>query len=71
MDRRFDVIVERDQDGWYLASVPLLDGCHTQARSLDELIERVREAIGLCLEVNDSPPEELEFVGVHRVRVPA
>lgn len=41
----FSVIVERDEDGYYVASVPELPGCHTQARSLDKLMERVREAI--------------------------
>ena len=47
----FDVVVERDQDGLYVASVPALRGCHTQAASLDELMERIRETIELCLEV--------------------
>jgi len=51
MTRVFDVVVERDEEGIYVASVPALPGCHTQARSLDELMERVREAIALCLEV--------------------
>jgi predicted RNase H-like HicB family nuclease len=45
----FSVIVERDKEGYYVASVPELRGCHTQARSLDKLLERVREAIELCL----------------------
>ena len=49
--REFIVIVERDAEGYYVASVPELPGCHTQARSLDKLIVRIREAIELCLEV--------------------
>ena len=49
--REFSVIVERDKDGYYVASVPELRGCHTQARSLDKLMDRVREAIELCLDV--------------------
>jgi len=69
MIREFDVVVERDEDGYYVASVPALRGCHTQARSLDELVSRVREAIELCLEVEGEPPEGLQFVGVQRVRV--
>jgi predicted RNase H-like HicB family nuclease len=51
MTREFSVIVERDEEGWYIASVPELTGCHTQAKSLDKLLERIREAISLCLEV--------------------
>lgn len=65
----FDVVIERDAEGFYVASVPALAGCHTQAKSLDELMERVREAIALCLEVEGPAPESLEFVGVQRVRV--
>lgn len=71
MVRDFDVIVERDADGYYVASVPALHGCHTQARSLDELMERIRESIALCLEVQGEPPESLDFIGVQRVRVSA
>lgn len=42
MSREFDVVVERDSEGYYVATVPALDGCYTQAKSLDELLERVR-----------------------------
>ena len=48
---KFSIIIERDEEGWYVASVPELSGCHTQAKSLDILMERIREAIKLCLEV--------------------
>ena len=71
MAREFSVVIERDEDGYYVASVPTLPGCHTQAKSLDELTERVREAIALCLEVQAEDGGDLEFVGVQRVRVPA
>ena len=67
--REFSVIVERDEEGYYVASVPELPGCHTQARSLDKLIERIREAIQLCLEVEDDGRATTEFVGVQRVMV--
>jgi len=69
MTTDFDVVVERDAEGYYIASVPSLHGCHTQARSLDELMERVREVIALCLEEQGLPSEPLEFVGVQRVRI--
>lgn len=45
--RKFKVVVERDKEGYYVASVPELPGCHTQARSLGEVAERVKEAIKL------------------------
>jgi predicted RNase H-like HicB family nuclease len=67
--REFSVIVERDEDGYYVASVPELPGCHTQARSLDKLIERVKEAIELCLEVESDATGSTEFIGVQRVTI--
>ncbi len=71
MALQFDVIVEKDSDGYFVASVPVLPGCHTQARSLDELMARIREAIELCLEVEGAPGESLDFVGVQRITVAA
>jgi len=69
MSRQFDVIIERDSEGWYVGSVPALPGCHTQARSLDELRERIAEAVMLYLEERGDGPhsESLEYVGVQRV----
>jgi predicted RNase H-like HicB family nuclease len=71
MQRQFDVVIERDEDGFYVASVPQLRGCHTQAQSLDDLIERVREAIALCLEAEGGPATELQFIGIQRITVAA
>lgn len=51
MTREFNVVIERDEDGYFVASVPELRGCHTQAKSLDVLMKRVKEAIQICLEV--------------------
>ncbi len=71
MPRQFDVVIERDSEGFFIASVPQMPGCHTQARSLDEVSERIREAIALCLEVEGGPEQELEFVGIQRVTIAA
>jgi predicted RNase H-like HicB family nuclease len=54
--REFSVIVERDAAGYYVATVPELRGCHTQARSLDKVMARIREAVALCLEVERTAP---------------
>ena len=69
MTMEFSVMIEKDEDGYYIASVPALRGCHTQAKSLDVLMKRIREAIELCLEVEE--PVTNEFIGVQRVTVMA
>lgn len=71
MTRQFDVVVEKDAAGYYVAHVPALPGCHTQAKSLDALSDRIREAIELCLEEHDEIPESLDFIGVQRITVNA
>ena len=71
MTQEFNVVVEKDSEGFFVATVPALPGCHTQARSLDELMLRVKEAIELCLEVQGAPLQRLDFVGVQRVTVGA
>jgi predicted RNase H-like HicB family nuclease len=62
-------VIERDAEGYFVASVPALPGCHTQAQSLDELDDRIKEAILLYLEVEGEPDERLEFVGIQQVAV--
>jgi predicted RNase H-like HicB family nuclease len=71
MARQFDVVIERDEEGVYVASVPQLPGCHTDGTSLDELMEGIREALELCLEVEGQEPSNLEFVGIQRITVAA
>ncbi len=71
MARHFDVVIEQDEEGVYVASVPQLPGCHTDGTSLDELMVEIREAIELCLEVKGHEPNDLEFVGIQRVTVAA
>jgi len=71
LQRQFDVVIERDEDGYYVASVPQIPGCHTQARSLDEVMQRIREATELCLEVEGTPEQNLEFVGIQRITIAA
>jgi len=67
--REFNVVIERDREGFFVASVPELRGCHTQAKSLDTLMKRIREAIELCLEVEGNSPKSSEFISVQRIVV--
>ena len=64
MMKQFDVVIEKDSEGYFVASVPALRGCHTQTKSLDVLMERTREAIELYLEAHGEMPEPFDFVGV-------
>ena len=67
--RVFTVIIEKDAEGYYVASVPELRGCHTQAKSLDLLMKRVREAVGAYIEAQDGTAGSVEFIGVQRIAV--
>jgi len=69
MKKDFNVIIEKDEDGFYIASVPALKGCHTQAKSLDVLMERVQEAIELCLEDQNKPFYPTDFIGVQKITI--
>jgi predicted RNase H-like HicB family nuclease len=66
--RKFAVLIERDEDGYYVATVPALKGCQTQAKNLDTLMKRVREVVELCLEDNRGTPS-LELVGIQQISV--
>lgn len=68
MKRNFNIIIERDSEGWLVASVPSLPGCHTQSKTFDQLNERIQEAIELCIE-GEEESEPFEFVGVQQVAV--
>jgi len=69
MAKEFTVIIEQDEEGYFIAEVPELKGCHTQAKSLDTLIKRIKEAIQLCLEVQGEEPPRTHLVGVQKVAV--
>ncbi len=64
----FTVIVEQDEEGYFVANVPELRGCHTQARSLDVLMKRIIEAISVCLADEPRPPRRT-FIAVQQVKV--
>jgi predicted RNase H-like HicB family nuclease len=66
--REFFVIIEKDEDGFYVGEVPQLKGCYSQGKSLDELMRNIKEVIELCLEEEDADfiPR---FVGIQRVEI--
>ncbi len=67
-EKVFNVVIEQDEDGIYVASVPEISGCHTQAKTMDELMIRIREAIELCLE-SDEEIVPKKFVGLKQIKV--
>ncbi len=77
--RQFKVIIEQDDSGHFIGSIPALPGCHTQAKTLPELKKRLQEAILLCLEVARLDPQYRQrlksfsynpaFVGLELVEV--
>ncbi len=70
---QFSVLIEQDEDGIYVATVPQLRGCHTQSKTLEELFPRIKEAVELCLEVQPQGDktglEQMSFVGAQRIEV--
>ncbi len=64
MKREFNIVIEKDEDGFFVATVPELHGCHTQAKSLDVLMKRIREAIELCSEVEEMKSNNSRFIGI-------
>ncbi len=68
--KAFTVIIQKDKEGYFVGEVVELPGCHTQAKSLDELMERIKEAIELYLDVQGEALEkELEFVGIQEITI--
>jgi len=65
----FNVIIEQDEDGVYIARVPEIRGCYTQGKTLQEVLERIKEAIEVCLEADREEVNPTRFVGIQRVQV--
>lgn len=66
----FNIIIEKDSEGYFVSEVVELSGCHTQAKNMEELIERTKEAISLYLECEE-PERDIrsEFIGVQKIEV--
>ncbi len=74
---QFKILLEQDEDGYYIASVPELPGCHTQAKTLEKVRDRIKEAIDLYLEVHKelkkekikSPQSMINFFGIEDIKI--
>lgn len=74
---QFKVLIEQDEDGYFVASVPEFPGCHTQGRTLEEVRERIREAIELYLDTHEDlrkdkikfPGSLLNFFGIEDIKI--
>lgn len=65
----FNVFIEQDEDGIYVAKVPEIIGCYTQGKTLEEVMERIKEAIEVCLEADKEDANPMRFIGIQRVQV--
>ncbi len=67
MKEEYNILIEKDEEGWLIGSVIELPGCHTQAKTYDELIERLKEAISLYLEAKGEHEKVTEFIGIQKL----
>ena len=65
----FTVLIEQDEDGIYIAKVPDIIGCYTQGKTVEQAMERIKEAIQVCLEADDEEIIPLKFIGVQQLEV--
>jgi len=65
----FNIIIEKDEEGWYVASVPEIKGCHTQGKTIPQVLERIKEAIEVCLEADGEEIKPLKFIGIQKIEI--
>ncbi len=66
--QEFYVIIERDEDGYYVGEVPQLQACYSQGETIDELMKNMKEVIELCLE-EEREDLKTEFIGIQKIVV--
>ena len=69
MGKKYTVVIEKDEEGWLVSEVVELPGCHTQAKTMDQLLERTREAIRAYLGTKQKSESSEEFVGVQQIEM--
>lgn len=65
----FTILIEQDEDGLYVASVPDIQGCYTQGKTIPEVLERIKEAIEVCLEAEEEEIRPLKFIGIQKINL--
>jgi predicted RNase H-like HicB family nuclease len=65
----FTVFIEQDEDGIYVARVPEIEGCYTQGKNLQEVLERIKEAIEVCLEADKEEVHLMKFIGIQKIQI--
>lgn len=65
----FTVIIEQDEDGIYVATAPEIDGCYTQGKTLQEALDRIKEAIEVCLEGDREEVNPMTFIGIQKIKI--
>ncbi len=69
MQKEFYVVIEKDEDGFFVGEVPALKACYAQGRNIDELMRNMRDVIAMCLEDATDPIIQNEFIGVQKVSI--
>jgi len=67
--KKFNVLIEQDEDGLYVASVPDIPGCYTQGKTVKEVLERIKEAVEVCLETEKDEIIPMKFVGLQQIEL--
>ena len=65
----FVVLIEQDKQGWFVAKVPSIQGCYTQGKTVEQAVERIKEAIQVCIEADGQEPNPMKFIGIQNVQV--
>ncbi|HLC73655.1 MAG TPA: type II toxin-antitoxin system HicB family antitoxin [Candidatus Nanoarchaeia archaeon] len=69
MAKKYTIIIEKDEDGWYVSEVVGLPGCHTQGKNIDQLLERTKEAIKAYVQNEEELEIDQEFIGIQQLEV--
>ena len=65
----FNIIIEKDEEGWYVASVPEIPGCYTQGKTIPQVLERIKEALEICLDADGKDVKPMKFIGIQKIEV--